>query len=69
MRIFATTTPCNPLGRLLQRLKMTKFRLLLEFLQLVMQISPYFTHDDKKFTKISSHFVAQIQANFPTFRK
>lgn len=51
---------------------MTNFRLLLEFLQLVMQISPYFTHDDKKlqkFTKFSSHFVAQIQASFPTFRK
>lgn len=63
MRIFATATTCNPLGRLLQRLKMTNFRLLLKFLQIIMQISPYFTHNDKKFTKIHKNFISFCRSN------
>lgn len=63
MQIFATTTTCSPLGRLLERLKMTKFRLLLEFLQFIMQISPYFTHDDKKITKIHKFFISFCRSN------
>lgn len=63
MRIFATATTCNPLSCLLERLKMTKFRLLLEFLQLVMQISPYFTHNDKKITKIHKNFISFCRSN------
>lgn len=63
MQIFATATTCNPLSCLLQRLKMTNFRLLLEFLQLVMQISPYFTHYDKKITKIHKFFISFCRSN------
>lgn len=64
MRIFATATPCNPLSCLLERLKMTKFRLLLEFLQFIMQISPYFAHDDKKIYKNSQKFHLILSLKF-----